>query len=126
MDKTSKRNLSRLTRIINAWEEVAPNAKFAGLALEEFKTEVAPAFEERDKLAAAEAAISALRRSSTDAARKGNALGLMVVSSVRGDRGYGPDSPLYSALGYKRQSERSSGLVRKDKTVAAAAKPVES
>jgi len=108
--------MSRLTRINNAWEEVAPDAKFTGYSLDEFKAEVAPLFELHDKLAAAETALSILRKSFIDAARKNNALGQMVVASVRGDRNFGPDSPLYAGFGYKRQSERYSGLTRKAKT----------
>ncbi len=36
----------------------------------------------------------------------------MVVNSVKGTPGFGPDSPLYRALGYIRKSERRSGLSR--------------
>jgi hypothetical protein len=40
------------------------------------------------------------------------------VNSVRGTPGFGPDSPLYRALGYVRKSERKSGLTRKGATPA--------
>ena len=32
-----------------------------------------------------------------------------VGSSVRGDKNFGDDSPLYGAMGFKRKSERASG-----------------
>ncbi len=38
-----------------------------------------------------------------------------VGSGVRGDKNFGDDSPLYGAMGFKRKSERASGLTRKKK-----------
>ena len=37
----------------------------------------------------------------------------LVVNSVRGTPVFGPDSPLYRAMGYIRKSERRSGLTLK-------------
>ena len=39
----------------------------------------------------------------------------MVVGSVIGTREFGSDSDLYEQMGYKRKSERKSGLTRKKK-----------
>lgn len=41
-----------------------------------------------------------------------------VGNGVRGDKNFGDDSPLYGAMGFKRKSERASGLTRKKKTPA--------
>jgi len=38
-----------------------------------------------------------------------------LVNGVRADPDFGPDSALYEALGYTRESERKSGLTRNRK-----------
>jgi hypothetical protein len=39
----------------------------------------------------------------------------LIVSEVLADPTEGPDSALYEAMGYRRRSERKSGLTRKRK-----------
>lgn len=51
-----------------------------------------------------------------DADRATRASLLMLADSVKGTPGYGPNGPLYGALGYIRNSEKKSGLVRKIRT----------
>jgi hypothetical protein len=41
----------------------------------------------------------------------------LVVNAIKGDTTEGPDSELYEAMGYVRNSERKSGLQRKAKAV---------
>jgi hypothetical protein len=48
----------------------------------------------------------------------------LVVNAVRGNPDFGPDSPLYRALGFIPKSERRSGLTRKVKPAATTSEPL--
>jgi hypothetical protein len=54
-----------------------------------------------------------MKASQADVDQAANELADLVVNSVRGTPGFGRNSPLYSAFGYVRKSERKSGLTRK-------------
>ena len=108
----------RFTRIIDAWDQYAPDRTFGGLTLDQFKTLARPAFEARTQIKALEAAMLTLlnARAAADAACRPTAR--LVVNGVIGDVDFGPESRLYEALGYVRKNERKTGLIRKKKTGA--------
>jgi hypothetical protein len=101
-----------------AWRELAPTATFAGMDLAEFETASGPPLALRADIAALELQLDGKKSAKTDADMAATDLLDLVVNSVRGTPGFGPDSPLYRALGYVRKSERKSGLTRKGATPA--------
>ena len=113
--KSPKTTEEKFERIINAWVTLAQEKSFGGMTLVQFEAECLPSKEARaeieelqDKLTRAMA--------KRDAADKVIAAKMaLVVAGVLGDPTEGPDSALYEAFGYTRQSERKSGLTRKGK-----------
>ena len=122
MKNRTKNNITKLNRIADAWEKLAPEATFAGLTLTQFKAKVKPTLDKLALLNAIEAEITGHRQELMDISNDSYVWGKKVVQSVRGDVDYGDDCPLYSAMGFVRSSERKSGLTRKAQAAAAAAK----
>ncbi len=106
---------SKLDTILKAWKDKAPTAKFAGMSIAEFEAKVKPAYDARAKVAEGESLMQTgiNERGTADAAA--NKEIELVVASVVGTREFGNDSDLYEQMGYKRKSERKSGLTRKSK-----------
>ena len=108
----------KMERTVNSWRTLAPDKTFGGMTLAQFETATAPSkttrvliVELQDKLAQAIA--------NRDAADAETAAKIQfVVNGVRADPTEGPDSALYAALGYTRESERKTGLTRKRKEPA--------
>ena len=104
---------NRITEIDGAWTDVAPEIKLAGMTEAEFKTAVAPCTSTRETLESMSTTIRATiadRNAADLAARK---LIKRVVAAVVADPTLGPDSPLYRAMRYVPDAERSNGTVRK-------------
>ncbi len=99
-----------------AWRELAPTATFAGMDLAEFETASGPALALRADIAALELQLDGKKPARMDADMAATDLLDLVVNSVRGTPGFGPDSPFYRAFGYVRKRERKSGLTRKGAT----------
>jgi hypothetical protein len=111
-----KRNKERLERIVNAWQAHAPEKSFGGMTLDQFKAKIKPSYDSRNRLEKLESQVAAEQNARDDADRESLDAAQMVVNGVKGDPTEGPDSALYEAFGYVRDSERSSGLTRKKKT----------
>ena len=113
MPRTPKDTNDRLNRMLAAWEEQAPSAKFSGMTLAQFKEAVKPSFDHRETITTCEngAANARVQRNSADL--ETNDLADKVVSSVKGDPNFGEESALYSAFGYVLKSDRASGLTRR-------------
>jgi hypothetical protein len=115
---TTYKNPTRVARkaaqVSTAWEQIAPDAEFAGMTLPAFKTAIGESFAIRERLAQLEADQSAnlARRTVADAATN-NRLKL-VVNSVKGHPSYGENSDLYRAMGYVTAADKASGLTRKN------------
>ncbi len=122
MAKYSPKTVSiRRNQFIAAWREHAPEATFAGSTLAQFEAETLEPITVRLLMVDAKAHVAGLIR---DRARADAAMSLkllMVSKAVQGDMAYGPDSNLYTAMGFVASSVRKSGLVRKKK----ASTPVE-
>ena len=99
-----------------AWRDLAPEATFAGMTLSEFEVAISPPEKLRSEIVAIERQWEGKKAEKLTADAAANELLNLVVNSVRGTPGYGPDCSLYRALGYVRTSERKSGLSRKGGT----------
>ena len=118
MPRLKNKVIERIPEFRTAWRELAPEAMFAGMTLVQFEAAIAPPETVRAEIAALAKQLEGRKtqRSIADVAA-GKMLEL-VINSVRGTPGYGPDSELYRAFGYVRKSERKSGLGRKRKNPA--------
>ena len=106
----------KLSRLEQAWQDLAADKTLGGMTLAEFKTKVQPSLDARE---AVQAAVSQMvdattRRQAADVETL--RLVQLVVNSIKGDPTLGDDCALYEAAGYIRRSERKSGLGRKTKT----------
>jgi hypothetical protein len=113
MPSNPKSNEEKLRRVLDGWERLAPDKTFGGMTLAEFKAVTAPSLTTRQEIEEAEAHLKELhvRRDQADEVTTPKVQ--QVVAGVLADPEEGPDSPLYEALGYTRQSDRHSGLTRK-------------
>ena len=125
MAKTERNTITRILTFRAAWRELAPDASFAGKTLAEFEEASAPPLNLRDEIVALETQLVGKKAAKLDAEVAANELLDLVVNSVRGTPGFGPDSALYRALGYVRKSERKSGLTRRSGTAGQGSQPAE-
>jgi len=111
--KNPTRIARRAAQVSTAWEQIAPEAEFAGMTLTAFKTAIGESFAIRERLAQLEADQSAnlARRTVADAATNNRVK--LVVNSVKGSPTYGENSDLYRAMGYVTAADKASGLTRK-------------
>jgi hypothetical protein len=110
-----KETIEKLDRIVAAWRTLAPNKTFGGMTLMQFEEECLPSREARNLVEELQdRTTKALVGRDTADEHTGDKIKL-VVAGVIGDPTEGPDSPLYEAFGYTRESERKTGLTRKHK-----------
>ena len=112
MLRSSKLTLMRIESIVDAWASGAPGESFFGRTLEQFKAEVQPIYALRAEAAELDRRWTLLMAKRKDADIVAVKLGQNVVRSVRADPKHGDNSPLYAAMGFVRQIDRSSGLRR--------------
>jgi hypothetical protein len=115
MSDSPKENEEKLRRTLNAWKTLA-NGKVFGMTLDEYEAAINPSFTSRQQLDDLDNQRTHLINTRTDADEVSLAKTAAVVASVIADPAFGPDSSLYEAMGYKRKSERASGLTRGKKT----------
>lgn len=83
------------------------------MSVAEFEAKVKPSFDARQKIDEGERLVqTGINERATADTAASKEIGL-VVASVVGTREFGSDSDLYEQMGYKRKSERKSGLTRK-------------
>lgn len=102
-----------LDSLLRAWEELAPDAVFSEMTLEQFRTATAPAYETRQQIVWLDQQRRSLMAARRAADEKANELYLLVVNSIKGSPQHGENSPLYRSLGYVTKDDRRSGLTRK-------------
>ena len=104
----------RADKIVKAWEEVAKTATFSGLTLAAFLVQWEKCENARKVIALAELQreLAAKGRDQDDAVLA--EFNRRVGDAVKADPDFGPNSPLYRAMGYVPYDERSSGLTRKE------------
>ena len=110
-----KSTLEKIMRVINGWETLAHDKTFGGMTLAQAKAAVKSSFDTRDELRALENQVQSKQVERDDADEESLHVIKLVVNGVVGDPDFGPDSPLYEALGYTRESEHKTGLTRKKK-----------
>jgi hypothetical protein len=84
------------------------------VTLTQFKTAVKRSLDTREELRVLESQRQSKQIERDDADAESLRAVQLVVNGVVGDPTEGPDSDLYAAFGYTRQSERKTGLTRKN------------
>lgn len=113
-----KLTAEKLSKLLQAWKDLAPDKMFGGMSLAEFQAKVQPSLDARAAVNAAEVQLvdALTRRQTSD--EESQRLMSLAVNSIKGDPTLGDDSALYEAAGYVRKSERKSGLRRGSKRTA--------
>lgn len=105
----------KLDRCINAWRTLTPGKTFGGMTLAQFEEACAPSRAARTTIDELQDRLTQAL-ANRDAADENTARKMqLVVNGVLADPNEGPDSALYEAFGYVRQSERKTGLTRRRK-----------
>src|SRR5258708_22874943 len=111
--KSPKDVETRLVRVLDAWETLAPGKSFGGMTLEQGRAALAPSLEARQQISSLEDQL----KHALDVRDAADAISMskvqQMVNGVLADSTEGPESTLYAAMGYIRKSERKSGLTRK-------------
>ena len=110
----------RIAKFRASWRELAPTATFAGMTLAQFEAATEPSVALREEITSLATQLAGKQTARSTADAEAIEVLDLVVNSVRGTPGFGPDSPLYRSLGYIRRSERKSGLTRKTAEATAA------
>ena len=104
-----------MERMLNAWRTLAPDKTFGGMTLAQYESLVTRSRTARqhiedldDQRAQAVTERDAADDAVTDKSK-------LVVAGVLADPNFGPNSALYEAFGYTRESEHKTGLTRKRK-----------
>lgn len=107
--------MEKLSKILEAWKNLAPTETFGGMTLTEFQTEIGKSVTVRVEISDLENQITnkMQERDVTDTTNWEKAQ--FVVSSVAGNPNFGKNSGLYEAMGYVSTDQRKSGLTRKTK-----------
>ena len=113
MPRISTTIAERIETFLASWRELAADAAFAGMTLAEFELAVSAPLSLRREIVALEKQLEGKKTVMADADATANEWLDLVVNSVRGTQGFGPDCALYQAFGYVRKSDRKSGLTRK-------------
>lgn len=113
---TPKNLMNRLKKQVAAWSELAATDEFAGMTLADFQAligEVEAAHGDSVEFAARlRGAFRARRLAEEKAMRMSKRLAMAIKSHPN----HGEDSPLIRASGFKAESERRSGLTRRNRS----------
>jgi hypothetical protein len=110
---TPKSIEEKIDRILNAWRTLAPDKTFGGMTLAQFEAAMAPSKAARQRIKDLEDQFMGAKADRDEADATILAKAQLVIAGVLADPTEGPDSALYQAFGYTRQSERKTGLTRK-------------
>ncbi|HEX8500959.1 MAG TPA: hypothetical protein VF659_10255 [Pyrinomonadaceae bacterium] len=105
----------KITKMVNAWRTLAPDKSFGGMTLAQFEAAAAPSLAARRKIEELESQIAQQITARETADEAFNNKAQLAVLGVLADPTEGADSALYEAFGYKRKSDRKTGLTRKRK-----------
>jgi len=103
----------KMDRILNAWRTLAPDKTFGGMTVAQFEAAMAPSKAARQQINNLEDQLTAAKANRDESDSNVLFKAQLVVAGVLADPTEGPDSALYAAFGYTRQSERKTGLTRK-------------
>jgi hypothetical protein len=96
----------KLAKITTGWEQAATEAKFANMPLVEFQSITGRSLNLRNAHAAANANYSVLVSNRMAQEKVLREKVQQIISAIRADAAYGPDSNLYRAIGFVPRSER--------------------
>ena len=108
----------KLERMLDAWRTLAPTKSFGGMTLAQCEAAVAPSLDSRRRIQELENQLAEAKADRDQSDEVSLKKAKQVVSGVLADPEYGPDSALYEAFGYTRESEYKTGLTRKRKEPA--------
>lgn len=113
----NKRIGERADEINGGWKQdaVAKDVRFMNIAQEQYQAAIDECDAEDARVAEIEARLRDVKDGRDDKYRNLNTMSVKVREGVEGSPDYGDDSPLYGSMGFKRKSERASGLTRKKK-----------
>jgi hypothetical protein len=106
------RRLLGVTTVTDAWASLCPTKSFFGMTLDQYKEAVKLCYDLRVEIAETQKRLKGLNAKCKDADAAALKLTKNVVHAVKADPTEGENSPLYSAMGFVRSSDRSSGLKR--------------
>ena len=113
MPLNNKQIRERVTKMNNAWEQGAPAVTFKGLTQAAFQTEIQGAAADDQEIDELEAQLRMQKTARDERYKRINDISVKVRDGVEGHADFGPDHPLYEAMGFVRTSDRKSGLTRK-------------
>lgn len=108
-----KEIMTRVFKMLDAWEQGASSAKFMNITHGEFKADYDAVEADLQEIADMEAAVKMKKVAVAAKAAALQKKSVMVREGVQGDSAYGSDSPLYAAMGFVIDSLRKTGLTRK-------------
>lgn len=111
MLKTSK-PIESINVVIRSWSSNGPEKSFFGMTLDQYRESTKPSFDIRVEIAETQKRLKGLMVKRDDADAAAMRLTQNIVNAVKADPTEGENGPLYSAMGYIRKSDRSSGLKR--------------
>jgi hypothetical protein len=114
--KNPARSFRKIRDILTAWENLAPDAEFSGMSINQFRDLMKPAADVREKIALEEIRLAVLLQERARIDENCLGIALRVVNGVRGTPDHGPNSPLYAAMGYIPVAMNKRGRPRKRKT----------
>jgi hypothetical protein len=115
MTKLTKAIATRVNEVAGGWAKLRPEKKFYGLTREDYLQKVKPYTDALAELAVAEEAYNHAKAKRDLAEGPAMKITKCVVNAVKGDPEDGEDGPLYAAMGYVPESQRSTGLTRRKK-----------
>lgn len=113
MPLNNKQIRERVTKMNNAWAQGARDAVFKGIKQADFQADIQGAAAADQEIADLEAQVKLKKTARDERYKTINDNSIKVRDGVEGHTDFGPDHPLYEAMGFVRTSERKSGLTRK-------------
>lgn len=108
-------NINRCEKTLSGVKEKAPEVEFGGYKADNFEVKVQEMHDVRDEIESLETQLAAARARRELVDIEGLRVAELIINGIIGNPAYGPDSPLYAAIGRKRKSEHRSGLTRRQK-----------
>jgi hypothetical protein len=115
MQRPTKDPATRVSEVAGGWAKVRPNKMLWGIAREEYQQRVKPYTDALAEVADLEAQLEHAKAKRDLASKPAMKITKCIVNAVKGDPEEGEDGPLYAAMGYVPESQRSTGLTRKRK-----------
>jgi hypothetical protein len=112
MQKVWKDTSVRVSGVEAGWTKVRPEKAFYGLTLEQYRLRIKPYTDALAEVAAFEEGLAHAKAKRDLAEGPAMKITKCIVNAVKGDPEEGEDGPLYAAMGYVPESQRSTGLKR--------------